>query len=211
MDFRTFDHRNQVSVHRRMQSSYSVKRNNNYSVVIDSKIVTKSEIINLKAKFDEKCKNGWCQLKDAILLVKALGYCVDKTIDTESCLLVTFNNLLEILFKNANKNQINRLLKFAGIKVVEDRVQDLDKSVKVKNVMDHKEFLVFKNIFDRYDLNKDGKVDLKELKNLLKDSLGEESIEEMYVRYTHDLQGLTLNEFIRMHAPEDLEIPDQDT
>jgi Ca2+-binding EF-hand superfamily protein len=176
--------------------------------VIDSKIVTKHDVLTLKNKFDEKCKNGWCSLKEAVVVVKGLGYLIDSSIDCESTVLVSFNNLLEILFKNANKNQINRLLRFSGMKIIEERIKEPEKNLTVRNIIDPRQVLMFKNIFERYDLNKDGKVDLKELKNLLKNSLNEESIEEMYEKYRRGSKGLNLEEFIKMHAPDDVEVPE---
>lgn len=208
MDFRSFDNRDIKPVHRRVNSTYNVKRNENYSVVVDSKIVTKHEIQNLKSLFDKVGESGLCSLNEIARLLKDSGYVLPSEIDMDSPVLVSFNNVLEILFKNANKNQINRMLRFVGIKVVDQKPLEREKTIKIKNVIEPKQVMIFRNIFNRYDTNGDGKIDLKELKYWLKNSLNENTIEELYNQHLKEPKGLTLREFIKMYAPEGTEIPE---
>jgi len=208
MDFRTFDNRDQKPVHRRVVSTYSMKRNDNYSVIIDSKLVTKSEILNLKSMFDKISESGLCKLKEILIVFRSSGYAISQGIDLDSEILVSFNNVLEILFKNATKNQINRMLKFVGIKVTETKPHEREKTIKLNEVLEPKQIMIYRNIFNRYDANGDGRINLKELKNSLKESLNEDTIEELYNQHLKDPKGLALKEFIKMYAPEDVEIPD---
>lgn len=208
MDFRSFDNRDKKVVHRRVISSYSIKRNDNYSVIIDSRVITKSEIINLKSMFDKISESGLCKLKEILKVFRSSGYVISDGIDLESELLVSFNNVLEILFKTATKNQVNRMLKFVGIKVMESKPHEREKTIKLRDVLEPKQIMIYRNIFNRYDANGDGKINLKELKNSLKDSLNEDTIEELYNQHLKDPQGLTLKEFIKMYAPENVEIPE---
>lgn len=208
MDFKSFDNRDKKIVHRRVNSTYNVKRNDNYSVVVDSKIVTKHEISVIKNMFDTVSESGLCSLKDITRLLKDSGHAIPKEIDIESPVLVSFNNVLEILYKNANKSQINRMLRFVGIKVVDQRPFEREKTIKIKNVIEPKQVMIYKNIFNRYDSNGDGKIDLKELKFWLKNSLNENTIEELYNQHLKEPNGLTLREFIKMYAPEGTEIPE---
>jgi calcium-binding protein CML len=67
---------------------------------------------------------------------------------------------------------------------------------------------VLKEMFDRFDINKDGTISLTELKKGLKDKFSPQSIEEMFREYDFDGNGcLDFNEFVRLFSPDAALIP----
>jgi isocitrate dehydrogenase kinase/phosphatase len=67
---------------------------------------------------------------------------------------------------------------------------------------------VLREMFDRFDINKDGAVSLSELKKGLKDRFSLQSIEEMFAEYDFDCNGcLDFNEFVRLFSPDAASLP----
>lgn len=67
---------------------------------------------------------------------------------------------------------------------------------------------VLKEMFDRFDTNKDGTISLTELKKGLYDRFSPKSIEEMFSEYDFDGNGcLDFDEFVRLFSPDAACIP----
>ena len=67
---------------------------------------------------------------------------------------------------------------------------------------------VLKEMFDRFDINKDSTISLTELKKGLFDRFSPKSIEEMFSEYDFDGNGcLDFNEFVRLFSPDAACIP----
>ena len=67
---------------------------------------------------------------------------------------------------------------------------------------------VLREMFDKFDINKDGAISLIELKKGLKDKFSVASIEEMFKEYDFDNNGcLDFNEFVRLFSPDGASIP----
>lgn len=210
LERKTVDLRKPVAHHRRVKSSFNDKREENFSVVIDSKIVTKHEIIMLKSQFDDISINGLVSFKNIFPVIKTLGYKPENAIDHNSDKQISFHDLLQMLFRKASKNQLLRLLKFIGESLRESMIFDEEeKPVNKKKIVDPKLFHTYKMMFDKYDTNKDGRIDLKELKIGLKNTFTETTIENLFEKYKKEKKhGICLKEFVKMYAPESFELPE---
>ena len=135
-----------------------------------------------------------------------LGYKIEAKIDAKSTKDINFYELLQMLFNKASNNQIIRLLNFIGINVQEKSKEN--EIIPKKNSVDPRIFVTYKMLFEKYDTNQDGVVDLKELKSGLKNILIEETIENLYNLYHSNSQGLSLIEFIKLYAPANIELPE---
>ena len=79
-----------------------------------------------------------------------------------------------------------------------------DASVRSVN----KDIEVLKSLFDSYDINKDSKLSLEELKKGLKDKFSLQTIEELFHEYDLDENGtLDFEEFVRLYSPDDFILP----
>ena len=192
--------------HRRIRSSFTEKRNDKLSVVIDSKIVAKKEIYVFKQKFEELSHEGLCRVRDIYSTVIALGYRIQDTIDPESLKEVGFYDLLQLMFPKATSGQLARLMGFAGERIEEKKPATEFPPVPEKKTLDPRALATYKKMFEKYDKNHDGVIDLKELKQALKESLTDETIENLYYAYHEKMNGLSLKKFIRLYAPADVEI-----
>ncbi|OMJ88707.1 hypothetical protein SteCoe_9332 [Stentor coeruleus] len=207
LERKTFDLRKPTSNHRRIKSSFENKREENFSVIIDSKIVTKHDMVVLKAQFDEISDNGYAVVKDMFRMLKTFGYRLGDGLDQSSDKKISFYDLLMILFRNATRSQISRLLKFVGDGVRRASIDDEKLGIK-KKMIDPKLVSTYKMMFEKYDVNKDGRVDLKELKNALKGTFTETAIESLFEKFNKEKkEGLGIKEFVKMYAPENLEFP----
>lgn len=208
LERKTVDLRKPTSHHRRIKSSFENKREENFSVVIDSKIVTKHDMVVLKGQFDEISNNGYAVAKNMFKMLKNFGYRLGDGFDQDSDKKISFYDLLIIIFKNATRNQISRLLKFAGGDGVRRASIDDETMGKRKKIVDPKLVSTYKMMFEKYDANKDGRVDLKELKNALKNTFTETAIESLFEKFNKEKkEGLGLKEFVKMYAPENFEFP----
>lgn len=206
LERKTFDSTQSKPVHRRVQSSFANKRNEKFSVIVDSKIVSKQEILLLKSKFDEIAASGTCEFKKIYATLISLGYRVPKNIDPCSEDTFNFHELIQLLFQKASQNQIARIMNFVGHKV--QVIVEESPKPPPKNVIDAKMFAMYRKMFEKYDKNHDGIIDLKELKLALKETLTEETIENLYSMYRQQMNGLSLKKFIRLYVNDDVEVPE---
>lgn len=78
---------------------------------------------------------------------------------------------------------------------------EADKIKSIQN-MDAKTALKLEKVFDKYDINHDGRVDFKELKTGLKKSFDKVVIKDLFKNYVKKgKSSLGLREFIEMFAP----------
>ena len=196
-----------ITNHKRAQSSFFDKREEKYSVVIESKIVTKKEINLLKFNFDKVSKTGSCQIKQIYPVLVSLGYKLERIFDPLSVKEVSFYDLLQLLFSKASRNQLLRLLRFVGDFRKENFESKIDKKVNMLTIQP-KTLSTYKKMFEKYDTNSDGVIDLKELKHALDDVFSEETIEKLFNTYKKHNHGLNFLEFVRLYAPKNIELPD---
>ena len=91
-----------------------------------------------------------------------------------------------------------------------DESNELDDRTENKEVMDARTGLRLEKVFDRFDVNHDGRVDFKELKTGLKQSFEKIVIKDLYNSYVKKgKSNLGLREFIEMFAPARTEITDE--
>ncbi|OMJ82223.1 hypothetical protein SteCoe_17122 [Stentor coeruleus] len=208
LERKTVDLKKPTSYHRRIKSSFESKREENFSVIIDSKIVTKNDMILIKRRFDEISDNGYVVVENMFKILKTAGYKFEDGLNQGSNKKISFYDFLMMLFKNATRNQISRLLKFVGMGEVRRASMDDEIMEKKKKIVDPKLVSTYKMMFEKYDANKDGRVNLKELKNALKNTFTEKAIENLFEKFNKEKsEGLDLKEFVKMYAPENLEFP----
>jgi hypothetical protein len=203
---KTYDQRNmKIKAHRRTLSSYDT-RDENASIIIGTKVVTKNEIIALKKRFCEIYHSETYSIQSLLRMLNDSGYQTNGLGLLFQGKPLTFPLLLETLYKKATKNQFLRLMKFAGESVsgllkVEKEKQRLMRMSKNQRLLS-----IYQSMFNKYDLNKDGKIDLKELKLALNQSMTEKGIEKLFESYKNQRSGISLVDFIKMYAPEGVDV-----
>lgn len=123
---------------------------------------------------------------------------------------LTIEELIDILNKRpiTRKSFLRKRNLSMGTKL--DESKELDEMTENKDVMDAKTALRLEKVFDRFDINGDGRVDFKELKNGLKQSFEKIAIKDLYSSYVKKgKSNLGLREFIEMFAPVRTEITDE--
>jgi EF hand len=203
---KTSDVRPVKSVRRKIRSSFYEKRDENLSVIIDSRPITKHEIAALKCKFDSVATNGVCKINSLYPVLVNLHYNIKDILDPDSIKEISFYELLQILFYKASKNQLIRLSRFIGETYQEFNPLTVPKP-QGKKLADPRVFVTFKKVFEEYDLNKDGVIDLPELKIALGKIFDEKTIEKLYNSYSAQGHGLNFMDFVKLYTPDNIEIP----
>ena len=76
-------------------------------------------------------------------------------------------------------------------------------------VLQEKQISVYRNLFDKYDANKDGLISRSELREALYEKFTDETIDDMFSEYDVDKKGmLNFKEFIHLLAPKNTQIPE---
>lgn len=90
------------------------------------------------------------------------------------------------------------------VNLSQELAEEAEKAEKTKNIqnMDARTALKLEKVFDKYDINHDGRVDFKELKTGLKKSFDKVVIKDLFESYVRKGKStLGLREFIEMFAP----------
>ncbi|CAG9333222.1 unnamed protein product [Blepharisma stoltei] len=120
---------------------------------------------------------------------------------------IDFKELLKIVCVGVGIFQIKRMLTWV-IKDVPAN-ESFDKPKHFKDKLGLRTAKKFRVLFQKIDTNKDGLIDLEELKEALQEDFDLRHIEEIFREYDEDKNNvIDFGEFLKMMAPLGVEVPD---
>lgn len=121
---------------------------------------------------------------------------------------ITLRELIEYACFDCDTQQIDRIMSW--IEQSKPQTKSLTpKAARSKNRMDLETAREFKKVFDKADTNRDGGVDIEEMKSIFGESFENKKIERIFKRYDLDKNNkLDFGEFLKMIAPKNVVVPD---
>jgi len=178
---------------RRTNSSLGYTKNDKYMVVVNGSPVTKAHLALLKNLYESISSKTKVF---GILLIKELSKLNYKTFGkiTKSSQYSNFRSFLSDLFHQADQGQINRMVDLLAGNI---QTAQTPLSEKIGQKRNMKRNLIAK-IFQKFDSNNDGVLDLAELKHALEPNFTHEAIDELFKEHSKNKLNLEVTEFTQM-------------
>lgn len=192
------------SAQRVRRSSFAKKRADNFSVTIGEQQVTKFQIKRLydifKSISNVQGFASTAELRQALQQQEDLkedSYKLNTNMD-----FVDFFNMLSMIYRTANQQQIRRL-----VRIIDPNLEPetpLIPSQDTKKRISFRSAKIYPQLFYKFERDQEGFIHFRSFKKVLFDKFNEVTILKLFDQYRRGLKGINLESFIEMFAPKNV-------